>query len=239
MDPLTIGALVSGGVSLVKGIFGGAQGLSANKKINNLRSNRPTYTRPDEVNQMMDVYRKAAGRSQLPGQDLMEEKLGRSTAAGVRQVGKYASSSSSALGAITDIYGKEQDAIRDLGIQFASYKDAAERQLAVGYGQAAQYSDREFEINKMRPWETRMNELQSQKQAGAENFWGGVTGAASTALDFAGTKYFSDTMAGMYGAGAGTNVVKQNFSPIMPSSVRLGQDSLTNTLSGMRGSIKY
>jgi hypothetical protein len=194
MSLLATAALISAGVSGAKAIFGGVQGLSANKKIKEQRANRPVYTRPNEVGQMMDIYRKQAGRSELPGQGLMEEKLGRSTAAGVRQVGKFASSSAGALGAITDIYGKEQDAIRDLGIQFAQYKDAAERQLASGYGQSAQYSDREFEINKMRPWETRMNELQSNKQAGAENFWGGVSGVASTALDFAGTKYYGDTL---------------------------------------------
>ena len=185
---LATAALISAGISGAKAIFGGIQGLSANKKIKDLRKNRPTYTRPKEVDEMLDVYRRSANRSQLPGQDLMENKLGQATARGVRQVGKYASSSAGALGAVTDIYGKEQDAIRDLGIQFAQYKDAAERQYAAGLGQSAQYSDREFELNKMRPWGTRMNELQSNKQAGADNFWGGVSGLASTALDFAGTK---------------------------------------------------
>ena len=44
-----------------------------------------------------------------------------------------------------------------------------------------------------------MNELQGQKQAGASNLWSGISGMASTAMDYAGTSYFNNTMAGMYG----------------------------------------
>ena len=187
-------ALISGGISAVKGIIGGIQSLGARKKQKELWNSRPTYERPDEANEMLDLYRKQAARTELPGQKLMENKFGATTASGIRQVNKAASSSTSALSAITDIYGKEQEAVRDLGIQFAQYKAMQEQNLAQGLGQAAQYSDQEFQYNKQQPWDIKMNEASSRQQAGAANLWGGIEGMGSAALDFAGTKYAIDAL---------------------------------------------
>jgi len=204
MDPLTISALVSGGLELGKGVVGAIQGFGAKKKIKEQWKDRPAYTRPKEVEEMLDIYRKEAGRSQLPGQDLIEAKLGRATGRSIRQAERFAPSSTAALGAISDVYGREQDAIRDLGIQFAQYKAAQQGQLAAGLGQAAQYSDQEFYLNKMQPWEQKMNELWSQKQAGFGNMWSGTTGAAGTFMDYAGTRAYTDAMSGMLSPQSGT-----------------------------------
>ena len=189
MSVLGAAALISAGISGAKAIFGGIQSLSANRKQKKLWDKRPTYERPEEANEMLDLYRQNAAASELPGQGLIEDKLGGVTARGVRQVGKAASSSASALSAITDIYGKEQDAVRDLGIQFAQYKAMQQDKLAQGLGQAAQYSDQEFMYNKQQPWDIKMNELSSKKQAGAANMWGGIEGVGAAATDYMGTKY--------------------------------------------------
>lgn len=208
MSLLGAAALVSGGISAVKGIIGAIQGFGANKKIKDQWANRPTYKKPEAIDSMIDIYRKAASRSQLPGQDLIEGKLGRTTSKSLRYAEKYAPSSAALLESARSANEAEINAIRDLGIEFAQYRDAAEQRLAAGKAVEAQYEDQEFYYNKALPWETRMNEFQSRKQAGFQNMWSGVSGAASTFMDFAGTKYYSDTLKSLYSPGGAVNQEK-------------------------------
>ena len=247
LPALALAAIIGGAASVAtntaKGIFGGIQARKAKKGMEKMWKNRPTYERPQEAREMLDLYRQQAARTELPGQGLIEDKLGARTAAGARQVQKTASSSASALGAITDIYGREQDAVRDLGIEFAKYKSAQEAQLAQGLGQAAQYSDQEFQYNKQQPWDIKMNEFTSQRQAGAENMWSGISGIASTAADFAGTAYYGQMMGGQGGAAQGSALGQSNLAATSSMIGARGglpnaQDTFTNTLSGMRGTIK-
>jgi hypothetical protein len=242
MEPITtallIGSAVKGAVGLAKGIFGASQASKARKEQKSLWDNRPTYERPEEVNEMLDLYRQSAARTQLPGQDLMEEKIGSATAFGARSAERFAPSSTAALGAVTDLYGREQNAVRDLGIQFAQYKAAQEAQLARGLQVGAQYSDQEFQYNKQQPWDIRMNEASSQRQAGAANFWEGLQGVGSAAMDFVGTKYAANAFGGggFGGAGGGTPVAYQGATPL-PYQLNPNM-ALNNTLTGMRGTPK-
>jgi len=197
MEPFTIAALASMGVSGIKSLLGAAQGFAASKKMKDLWRQREEYQRPEEINQMVDLYRQRAAISQLPGQDLMEAKLGRTTAKGIRQAERFAPSSTAALGAVQGLHEAEVGAIRDLGIEFARYKAAREAEYAAGLGTAAQYADEEFYYNKQLPWEMKMNEMASMRQTGFQNMWSGLEGMAATAMDFAGTKYAIDAYTNM------------------------------------------
>ena len=201
MDPLTISALISGGISLGKGILGAVQSGKAAKELKGMKA--PTYTRPEEANELLDLYRQRAAATQLPGQEAIESGLGATVAQGVSDVQRSASSSVSALGAITDLYGKKQSAIRDLGIQFAEFKAARQGELAGALGQSAKYSDMEWEMNKLRPYEVRMNELQSQKQAGAANLFGGLEGMGMAFNNLAGTQSYLDVLKRLNPSGTG------------------------------------
>lgn len=192
MDPLTIAGLITGGVNAVKSLFGGKQLSDSQKALRKLK--RPTYTRPQESNELLDLYRKRSAATQLPGQEAIESGLGATVAQGVSDVQNTASSSVSALGAITDLYGRKQQAVRDLGIQFAEYKAQRQGELGNALGQAAQYTDKEWEMNKLRPYEVRMNELMGNRQAGATNLFGGLEGMGAAWMNTAGTKAYLDIL---------------------------------------------
>jgi hypothetical protein len=135
----------------------------------------------------------------------------------VGQAQRSASSSVAALGVVTDLYGRKQQAIRDLGIQFAEYKAARQSELGGALGQAAQYSDREFEMNKWMPYQVRMNELMSQKQAGAANLFGGAEGMGMAFNNLAGTQSYLDVLKQLNPYGQGRNSTPQtNSSPMQP-----------------------
>lgn len=181
---MAIGAGVQGLLGIGRGIFGGIQTAKANKALKNFKF--PQYTIPGAYEDMMSLYKQRAAANELPGQSLMENKLGAQTAFGQRAAEKYASTSGQALGAVTGLYGKQMDAVRDLGIQFANFKAQRESELARAQQVMAQAQDKQWEINQWIPAQYKYNELQSMKQAGASNLWGGIQDVAGAGMNFLG-----------------------------------------------------
>ena len=202
---LLAAALISGGLSAAKGIFGAVQSARASKGLRNIQ--RPEYERPQEAGEMLDMFRQRASISQMPGQEGMESRMGAGVAQGVQDIQRTASSSVAAMGAITGLHGRRQDAIRDLGVQFAEYKSARQAELGQALGRAAEYSDKEFAMNKWQPYQVRMNELTSQKQAGAANMWGGMEGMGAAFSNLQGTQSYLDILKQMGAGGAGAGML--------------------------------
>lgn len=203
---LLAGALISGGLNLAKGIIGGIQASRASKQLNKLKA--PTYERPEEVGDLLSLYQQRANISQLPGQENMESRMDAATASSVGAAERVAPSSVAALGAVTDVYGKKQDAIRDLATTFAQYKAQRQGELGGALQTAAGYSDKEFEMNKWLPYQVKMNELTSQKQAGMANLFGGLEGMGSSALNLMGTQSYLDILNQNMGGGQTTQLNK-------------------------------
>jgi len=179
-----IGAGIQGLMGLGKSIFGGVQSARANKALKNFKL--PQYTIPSELENMLSMYQQRANAQELPGQSLVENKLGAQTAFGQRAAEKYAGTSGQALGAVTGLYGQQMDAVRDLGIKFADFKSQRQAELGQAQQIMAQAQDKQWEINQWLPAQYKYNELQSQKQAGASNLWGGMQDMAGAGMNFMG-----------------------------------------------------
>lgn len=195
-----IGAGIQGLMGLGRGIVGGIQSLQANKALKNFKF--PEYTMPSELENMLSMYQQRAAANELPGQSLMENKLGAQTAFGQRAAEKYAGTSGQALGAVTGLYGQQMNAVRDLGIKFADFKAQRENELGRAQQIMAQAQDKQWEINEWLPSQYKYNELQSQKQAGASNLWGGLQDIASAGMNYMGARV---QMGGMQGMNPGAN----------------------------------
>jgi hypothetical protein len=83
-----------------------------------------------DIKNFSDYYRTLASRQEMPGQRLMESKLGRSYAEGAKSIGQQAGGSISGLGAMIDLYSNKADSLSDIGIQAANYKSQQESALA-------------------------------------------------------------------------------------------------------------
>jgi hypothetical protein len=183
VDPITIALLaVKGAVGIGKAIAGGIQKRRAAKELD---KQTPQYSRPEEYSKILSIFQQQAGLSELPGQSATEEKLSAATARGTRAVGKYADNPVAAVAATAGLYGKEQGAIRDLGIQFAQFKNKAQSQLAGAYEMGANYSDKEFSYNQWYPDQMRRNVAAQKWNGGQQNLWGGLDQVAGAGLDFA------------------------------------------------------
>ena len=182
MDPITLALLAAakGAIGLGKAIAGGVQKRRAQRELD---KETPKYSRPEEYEKILGIYQQQAGLSQLPGQDQIEAKLSSTTARGARAIGKYADNPVAAVAATAGLYGKEMGAVRDLGMQFAEFRNRAQGQLAGAYEMGANYSDREFSYNQWYPDQMRRNMAAGKWNAGQQNLWGGIDMMAGAGVD--------------------------------------------------------
>ena len=183
MDPLSIALLAAGGKALIGGIKSIAGGIQKRKAQRELDKETPKYSRPAEYDKLLSIFQQQAGLGQLPGQDQIEAKLSANTARGARAISKYASSPVAAVASVAGLYGREQGAIRDLGIQFSEFRNRAQGQLANAYKIGADYSDKEFSYNQWYPDQMRRNMAAQKWNAGQQNLWGGIDMVAGAGMD--------------------------------------------------------
>ena len=80
-----------------------------------------------------------------------------------------------AVAASMGLYGQEQQAVRDLGLQFADYKTQAQRSLARGVsGRVCKRRARNGVVDEYYPSQVRLNMAQQRMNAGQQNLWGGL-----------------------------------------------------------------
>ena len=192
MDPLSIALLAAGGKALIGGIKSIAGGIQKRKAQRELDKETPKYSRPAEYDKLLSIFQQQAGLGQLPGQDQIEAKLSANTARGARAISKYASSPVAAVASVAGLYGREQGAIRDLGIQFSEFRNRAQGQLANAYKIGADYSDKEFSYNQWYPDQMRRNMAAQKWNAGQQNLWGGIDQVAAAGMDYATARLGAD-----------------------------------------------
>ena len=169
-----------GGLGLTKLITGAVQSSRAKK---DLAREFPKYSRPEEYNKILSLYQREAGRGELPGQDRYEARISESTSRGVRSAAKYADSPVAAVAASSQLYGQQQSAIRDLGLQYAAFQQRAQQNLAGAYQMGAQYSDKEWWQNVGYPDQVRRNMAAQRFNAGQQNLWGGLDMMGAAAIN--------------------------------------------------------
>jgi hypothetical protein len=183
-----IGSAIGGGLGLAKMIVGGVQSIGGRKDMKRELANMPKYTRPEEYNKLLSIYQQQAGMGQLPGQEGYEAALSTRTARGTRSAAKYADSPVAAVAATMGLYGQEQQAVRDLGLQFADYKTQAQRGLAGAYQVGMQEADKEYSRNQWYPSQVKLNMAQQRMNAGQQNFWGGLDTMGAAGIDYFGNQ---------------------------------------------------
>jgi len=183
MDPLTLALIAAGGKALIGGIKSITGGIQKRKAQRELDKEMPKYSRPAEYDKLLSIFQQQAGLGQLPGQDQIEAKLSANTARGSRAISKYSDNPVAAVAATAGLYGKEQGAIRDLGIQFAEFRNRAQGNLANAYKMGADYSDKEWGTNVWYPDQVRRNMASQKWNAGQQNLWSGIDQVAGAGVD--------------------------------------------------------
>ena len=150
------------------------------QQLDEAEKNKPKpikYDIPSSVAEAMRLYQ-GLSREGLPGEDVIRDQMGAAYAGAAGDINRTAESGVGALGAMTGLYGKFMNSVRDLGIQSSQVKAMNEQnyllQNAGAQFKQADYQERAWDVNVNQPFQRGMNEYWATKQAGANNLWGGI-----------------------------------------------------------------
>lgn len=182
--PVTAGVI--GGVSgLVSGIVGLGQKRQAKKLLRNLH--RPDYVIPGEVLQNQKNAQIAANTG-LPSQQYAQAMQNIS-----RQQNQALAGSQDRRGGLMTVAANQQygnDAAVKLGVANANARMQNRQTLYGINNQVAGYRDKEFDLNRMQPYQDKYNYAMSLRGSGNQNILGGIDKALGS-------------VAGAFGGGGG------------------------------------
>lgn len=177
MDPASAAMMV---ISAIPQGFKMVDGIRQNRQANRMMESnvRPTYETPEEVDRVLQIASLLAGRDEMPGQGLLEDKLGGMLANQVRDVRNVSTGSAGALNAISRAYSSNNEGMRDIAIKSAQNKQDMMRYLNEVLQYKAAFTDKEWDYNERMRYDETAATASALKQAGLTNIYSGMEGLA-------------------------------------------------------------
>jgi hypothetical protein len=175
--PVIVPAAVAGGQALL----GLGQTISANRKRKKAMAdyaNSP-YQIPESQIRATNIASKIAQGTDLPAQDLMEERLASGTAQAVSQARKSATSPSQVLQSTVNSYLSQQAQQQTLDMQAANSYQQRQGAYQNALVQLAPFEDAKYRANVLFPIQAQLNEASGQGASGMSNIGSGISGALS------------------------------------------------------------
>ncbi len=184
INPLIASALISSVPSLFQTGIGIGQGARANKLG---KGNMPQYVIPasvyDNVNTARGAYN-AASAYGLPGQGRIQNQIGQNTASAMQAIQQSQQSPAAMLAGLSSVNQNANNAMADLGVNAAQFRQQnmmnTMNSLMSARQALAQFQDRQFEINKLKPFEAQMAASGALRSGGIQNLYGGLSSLANT-----------------------------------------------------------
>lgn len=171
MDPITLMMLAQLAPAAINLGKSGVQAYQA-KQLG--KTPRPTYQIPQAVNEATNNARYLAGMTQLPGQNLMEDRLGRNTSNALADL-KEVSNSPSQLGAnLAKVYGNQMNAENNLGIQAGQNWMNNQSLLRNQLGALGNAQNYQFDYNQNQPYQAKMAASSALREGAFRNLSAGV-----------------------------------------------------------------
>jgi hypothetical protein len=194
---VTLGVL--GGVALAKGGVALHQRNKA-KKLEKANA-RPDYEIPEAANEAMGASRDSLGVAQtmaaqnlLPGQERIEAKLGQGAAQAIGGVREAGGGGAGMMAAIAGINTNQNNAIADLGVRAAEFKQDNMRNLQGAYldmanahSMYAGYQEKQWEWDKANPYLERAAAIRALKGASQQNAMGAIDTMGAGAIGYMGS----------------------------------------------------
>lgn len=162
-----------------------SQGIQARKLG---KKKRPVYNIPGEITDNAALAKRsynAASMYGMPGQGRIENKLMGSQAQAQEGILQSQQNPSAALLGLTALNQNTNNAVADLGVDAAQFRQGnmnQQQQVFMSANQAlAQYRDKAFESNYMEPYKNAMNAASALRAGSISNIYGGLSSGANTA----------------------------------------------------------
>lgn len=199
-------------MSAGKAVAGGIQDAKAKKALNAMK--RPTMAIPAEAQAALLNAEKQGLMTTLPGQDIMEQKVGSQVQSNVNALGEVATGGSLLEGA-NRAYQGGRNSITDLDVAAAKFNQASQSDYRQELGQMAALKNQQFQVNELDPYNQKYGELTNQRQAGQQNMWGGINSAAQAASSYLQMSQEQKNFDTMFGNGGKNAAVLPNSAPIL------------------------
>jgi hypothetical protein len=155
-------------------IIGGIQKNKAQKEFD-----KNKYEIPSSVNAMLDTVRGVASQRKLPGQEIMEQQIGSTTAQGVEAATRVGRSSSDALGALEGLYGRQMQSQQNLALAGAQNWQENQFKYASALERMGAYQDQKWQYNTLYPYMQKMTGAGQMQEAGNTNIGSAMSGFVS------------------------------------------------------------
>lgn len=154
-------------------------GHQANQAKKLAKTERPKYDIPEAVKQAVASARLQAGNTQLPGQNLAEQKLGQNTSNAIAELKNVSNNPNDLATNVARLYQGQMGQQNNLNIAAAQNFNDNQGMLRDQLGMLGQYQDKEWDINKFQPYKNNMAASSALREGAYRNAMSGVTDVAS------------------------------------------------------------
>jgi hypothetical protein len=177
MGPLGWGMLAAQAIPTAINL---AQAISQKKKANEFaKTQRPQYEIPQGVLDAVNQSKYLASMRELPGQNLMEGRLGQNTAKGIAEMKNVAANPADLASNVARMYGAQNDAMNNIGIQAGQNWLGQQGQLNQSLNRLGQYQQQQWDYNKNQPYQNAMAASSALNEGAFRNAMAGGTNIAS------------------------------------------------------------
>jgi hypothetical protein len=208
MDPITMMLLsqaIPTALNLGKSAIQGGQA----KKL--AETERPKYQIPQAILDEVNQSKYLAGMTELPGQNLMEDKIGQNIGKGVAELQDVSSNPANLASNVAKLYNSGNDSMGNIGIQAGQNWLQQQGRLGNSLQNLGQYQDKQYDENFKQPYENNMAASSALREGAFRNLSSAGTNIASAVGGAANMKYAEDN--GLAGGG--------NISPALMQLLRL------------------
>lgn len=191
MDPVTMMMIAQGVPAVLNLIKGGVQGLQARRLS---KQGRPDYKIPEAAISALNLSKYMAGQNELPGQTIMEEKLGRTTAGAIDNLKDVSTSPVALASNIAKIYKNQVDGQNSINMAAAQNELNQDQNLVQAYNNFAPYEDRKWNYNNYQPYVQAKTAESALRSGSFNNLATGTAGLGSALGSGAMAKYYEDIL---------------------------------------------
>jgi hypothetical protein len=212
MDPITqmlLSQLIPTGINA-------AQAISQKKKGNEFsKIQRPQYNIPQSVLDQVNQAKYLASMRELPGQNLMEGRLGQNTAKGIAEMKNVVANPADLASNVAKMYGAQNDAMNNIGMQAGQNWLGQQGRLNQVLGNLGQYQDKQWDYNVNQPYQDSMAASSALREGAFRNAMAAGANIASALGGTANIKWQQDQLNKLMGGGP--SVFGGNSGTAMPN----------------------
>lgn len=187
-------------INLGKSIVQGHQA----KKL--AKTPRPEFAIPQGVIDAVNNAKYVASMRELPGQNLMEGRIGQNLSRGIADLKNVASSPAELSTNIARMYSGSNNAINDIGLAAGQNWLNNQTGLRQALGQLGQAQDKQWQINKFQPYQNNMAASAALREGSFRNLSAAGQNLASGISGYANMQYQQDMLDQLLGGGGGIDL---------------------------------